>query len=241
MLSSTSSFDGLLSSLGASDPKVLAVELSFLDNCITRIVKKPVVYLDLADNLRTSNQSSPKCLSLLVAAIVEQWPFVVKAGDTDREKSISEWIFRLLPLLASHGEDPVALAEACNVVSSATENKKAKSPLKKALKKLKQEDMTPIDKDGDLEMKPVDSGVASHQNVDFLSDLEATFGTLPVEPKSHNGLIKWDREDIEIAVDNGYAADLILCLCSEHEEVRRQAAAAIPRFMQKIRVSCSFL
>lgn len=241
VLADVSSFNGLLSSLDASDSETLAAELSFLDNCITRVVKKPVVYLDLTDNLRGDDQNSHKRLSLLVSVVVEQWPFVVKAGDINREKLVSEWISRFFIALADHGEDAKALAEACNAILSSTENKKARSPLKEVLKHLKQADATTIDKDGASEMKPVDLAASSHQNIDFQSDLEATFGTLPAEPKSHNGLIKWDREEIEMAVDNGYAADLIFCLCSEHEEIRRQAATAIPRFMKKIMVRCLVL
>jgi nucleolar pre-ribosomal-associated protein 1 len=67
-------------------------------------------------------------------------------------------------------------------------------------------------------------------------DLDEIFGSLPTEGTSHNALHKWEREEIEAALEQGHIDELILCLCSEHEEVRRQAVANLVRFMAKLKV-----
>lgn len=68
-------------------------------------------------------------------------------------------------------------------------------------------------------------------------DLDEIFGFLPTEGTTHNALHKWEREEVEQAVEQGRIAELILCLCSQHEEVRRQAFANLVRFMAKLKES----
>jgi nucleolar pre-ribosomal-associated protein 1 len=68
-------------------------------------------------------------------------------------------------------------------------------------------------------------------------DLLEKFGGLPVEDESHSGLYRWERNEIEVSLEQGYVGELVLCLCSEHEEIRRQASVGLSRFMFKIKVS----
>jgi nucleolar pre-ribosomal-associated protein 1 len=67
------------------------------------------------------------------------------------------------------------------------------------------------------------------------------FGSIPAESKNHNALHKWEKGDIDAAIEQGYVRELTLCLCSEHDDIRRQAAAAISRFMIKVKVGTSYL
>ena len=78
-----------------------------------------------------------------------------------------------------------------------------------------------------------DSGPSKKTEQLHLSDI---FSKLPVEDERHAALHKWEREDLTEALEQGDIGELLLCLCSGHEEIRRQAHSAITRFMAKLKV-----
>ncbi|KAJ5496440.1 Nucleolar pre-ribosomal-associated protein 1 N-terminal [Penicillium fimorum] len=226
--SSPHAFASVLSSLENSEADALHHQLVFFDNCVSRVAKKPVHYQDLLQSL---SDDVSRTTSALVAAIVEQWPFVVKSGDASTEAAVGAWIASLLGNLKQAGESTKVLKAARDALVEATETKKIKSLLKKSLKEAD---------DADNEDKmDIDSGsnVPSSSNKASTVDLDEIFGFLPTEGTTHNALNKWEREDIAEAVDQGHVAELMLCLCSQHEEVRRQAFANIIRFMAKLKES----
>lgn len=216
------SFNALLSSLEDSEPESIHKQLLFLDNCVSRVAKKPVHYLDLIG----STSQGEAATSPLVTAIVEQWPFVVKAGDESAEAASGVWIAKLLAHLKQAGENSTALKAARDALVEATETKKTRSLIKKCFKG--QEDVDDEDK-MDVDSEPI-------APKSLTVDLDEIFGFLPTEGTTHNALHRWEREDIEQAVEQGRIAELMLCLCSEHEEVRRQAFAKIARFMGQLKV-----
>ncbi|KAI5294701.1 hypothetical protein KEM55_006490, partial [Ascosphaera atra] len=255
VLSGPRAFDALLGSVENKDGEVLGVQLAFLDNCVTRVVKKPVMYLDLVEalklKLKSGDDDSDGLVSLLVAAVVEQWPYVVKAGDADKETMIAGWIARFLGLLVTAGEARGPLEKARDAVLGATtENKKAQSALKKAFKHVDKNAAVDADGDHDLSSpaKPNDqpshhlqtkAQSHSHSQPELTlayveAELTNTFGALPSEPTSHSALTKWDRVDVDTALEQGHVAGLVLCLCSAHAEIRLQARNAIAKFMRKL-------
>ncbi|EED22137.1 ribosome biogenesis protein Urb1, putative [Talaromyces stipitatus ATCC 10500] len=230
--SSTGSFDALVASFKESDPAELAAPLQFLDNCLCRIAKKPVHYQDLATNLLQDN-SAP--LSLLVVAVLEQWPFILKGNDAEREQSVAKWIAFLIKRLKAAGEDKKALKNVRDGLCELSETKKTKSIFKKALKGGDEKE----DAGDDHDMEDVQSREQLKQNTTSDAGLELLdiFGHLPKESKDHMGLYKWEKEEIDAAIEQGRVSDLLLCLHSEHEEIRRQAFAAISRLMIKLKDS----
>jgi nucleolar pre-ribosomal-associated protein 1 len=166
-----------------------------------------------------------------VAAVVEQWPFVVKAGDESTEFAVGTWIAKLFGQLKQAGENTSALKAARDALTEATEAKKVRSALKKCLKG--GEDVESEDK------MDIDSGPTqpSSSIKPAEVDLDEIFGFLPTEGTTHNALNRWEREEIEAAIEQGQIAELMLCLCSEHEEVRRQAFANVARFMAQLKES----
>ncbi|KLJ07129.1 hypothetical protein EMPG_17381 [Blastomyces silverae] len=229
---SPASFNALVLSIDASDSAALATQLEFLDNCITRLVKKPVLYLDFAESLVGGGEEN---LSLLVCVVNEQWPFVVKSGQRDKQAIISSWISRFFGLLTVAGEDKRALKTVRDSVISSVENKKARSALKDAFKNAKEA----VDQNGNGHtLVTADASSKSDtQDQGPVVNLTEMFGALPVESESHPVLNRWEREEIELALEKGHIGELMLCLCSEYGEIRRQASAAISRFMVKIRES----
>ena len=229
VLQASSSFSAILTSFETSNTEDLHHQIAFFDNCACRVAKKPVHYHDLLGNL---HQDASKPVSPLVSAIAEQWPFVVKAANAKMESAVSAWIARVLGKLRQAGEDAKVLKAARDNLVNATEDKKVKSTLKKALKG------TEDDAD-DAKSAPATAQPAPASNRTPRVDLEEVFGALPTEGKTHNELQKWDREDLEVSIEQGRVGDLMLCLCSEYEEVRRQALANVSRFMTKLRVCSS--
>ncbi|PLB42204.1 NPA1/URB1 family protein [Aspergillus candidus] len=227
VLQAPSSFPAILTSFETSNPETLQHQIAFFDNCACRVAKKPVHYQDLLGNL---HQDASKPVSPLVSAITEQWPFVVKAGNAKMESAVSAWVARVLGKLRQAGEDAKVLKAARDNLVDATQDKKVKSTLKKALKG------TEEDAD-DAKSAPATAQPASASNQTPRVDLEEVFGALPTEGKTHNELQKWDREDLEDSIEQGRVGDLMLCLCSEYEEIRRQALANVSRFMTKLRES----
>lgn len=229
--SSKAPFDALIVSLKGSEPADLSVQLQFLDNCLCRIAKKPVYYQDLA--IKLLDDDTPP-LSLLVVAILEQWPFVLRSKDTEKEQSIARWIASLIKQLKIAGEDKKALKNVRDSLSELSEAKKTKSIFKKALKGSDEEDADEYHDMEDAEPSEQPKPSASSGATVGLLDM---FGSIPRESKDHTGLYKWEKEEIDVAIEQGRVSDLLLCLCSEHEEIRRQAFAAISRLMVKLKVS----
>ena len=227
---SLSSYNAVLSSLGGSKSDSLNRELIFFDNCVSRIAKKPVHYLDLLAALANDESA---IASPLIAVIVEQWPFVVRAGDETAESVVGAWIAKLFGQLKQAGECAKILKAARDALIEVSETKKTRSLFKKCLKEA--EDQGKEDKmDIDFPLSKTDRA-----NKALEVDLDEIFGFLPIEGTTHNALYRWEREDIEAAVEQGRIAELILCLCSEHEEVRKQAFANLARFMAKLKVRSS--
>ncbi|KAJ5342504.1 hypothetical protein N7541_011628 [Penicillium brevicompactum] len=224
--SSPHAFTSILSSLESSEASDLHQQLIFFDNCVSRVAKKPVHYLDLLQSLSADSEIT----SALVAVVVEQWPFVVKAGDPSNEAAIGSWIASLLGNLKQAGESPKTLKAARDALIEATETKKVKSLFKKSLKgdDVQNEDKMDIDSEDNVPTQPKKASMV---------DLDEIYGFLPTEGTTHNALHKWEREDIEEAIDQDHIAELMLCVCSEHEEVRRQAFAGLIRFMAKLKES----
>ncbi|KAL4931711.1 NPA1/URB1 family protein [Aspergillus undulatus] len=224
----SSSFPALLSSFESSEPEILQQQLAFFDNCACRIAKKPVHYGDLGSLVDASKPLSP-----LVAAIIEQWPFVLKAANASNEKAVGEFIVNLLKNFHSSGENLRGLKNSRDELVNATEDKKLKSRFKKALKGA--EEIGQVEAKADTKPSTTAASATKPKGQDV--DLEEIFGSLPVEGTERNELFRWEQKELEESLEQGRVAELFLCLCSEHEEVRRQALPNISRFMMKLKDS----
>lgn len=221
------SFTALVSSLKASEPEDLHRQLVFLDNCLSRGEKKPVHYVDLVEALHEGSYGS---VSPLVAIITEQWPFVIKNGDAATEAAVGAWIARLLGHFKQAGEHTKALKSARDKLCEAASDKQTRHLLKKSLK-------VEVQHEGSEDEEPTSKTPTVASSRTHKVDLNAMFGPLPTESETRNELRKWEKEELEVAVEQGSIAELMLCLCSEHEEVRRQAYSNLTRFMGKLKVS----
>lgn len=259
LLASPESFAALLASLDHSDTAnhVLAAQLSFLDNCVCRVAKKPVHYRDLADALTTAAEGQSGNISPLVAALTEQWPFVIGTqSPPEKDRSaphhVAAFIASFLGRLKQAGEDKSGLKAARDALAlSCAKDKALLSLFKKSLKSSTgahgpKDDDNNNNNNNDND----DDDLAGHQaragrpnavpsasvgKADTL-DLDEVFGPLPVEAETHNALLKWKTVELDAAIEQNHIAELMRCLCSAHEEVRRQAFVGLGHFMMKLQV-----
>lgn len=232
ILAQPGSFEALVLSIRLEDEST-SVPWSFIDNCLTRLAKRPVPYLDQVSSL----PSKSSLISPVLVVISEQWPFIVKAQDEMHELSTAAWISKLLGYLKAYGEDKNALTSVRDTILSETKVKKSRSLLKKAFDR-GTETHRPVLAEEDTQMGGTETLPSSAATQE--ANLSEVFGEMQMAGEPPIGLHKWEREDLELAIDQGYIGDLIFCICSEHEEVRRQAMAGLSRFMAKLKVS-SFL
>jgi nucleolar pre-ribosomal-associated protein 1 len=215
-------FDALMASLSSSkkwspDQHTHA----FLDNCMSRIVRQPIKYLELLETAQAYN-SDKAPLSLLACCVAEQWQFIAKVDDKEVQKSVASWIARLFDALGVSGGN-------VKVLTSLTEDmirdspEKPKSMLQKAIEKQQKKPIKVVALEEEANIAngkriPVDEG---HEQPTEL-DLNATFGTLASPPTSLEGLTKWSPSSLETDIQSGRLSRLIKCTTSPLEEVRIQ-------------------
>jgi len=248
---SPDALDALIASLGStSGSSTPSTEvLDFLDDCCARFTKVPIKYFDDLDAMRTraalpASEVGP--FSNLLMTLVEQWPF--KGGETATSSTadaLAQWLSRLLYLLKLIGEDEKmlghvrdALVESANgaykeVLKDAFLWKMGKEKAKESLKLATGADFSGSERSSTSPV-PVAMQEADQQaRMRFAVDLEAP----PVEDEKHMGLTRWRKKDLGEAMDDGDIGELILCLCSEHAEIRIQAISNIRQLAATIQAS----
>lgn len=227
----------------------------FIDDCILRLARKPIRYHDGLANLVKAaeiemNVSDSK-IDLLLVATSEQWPFLVNKADPLALAIISTWLVRYVELMRisvgrnSSGHD----GGDSKIISLIRDQMKAKindNICKRIFSKGLQHDMdigilidldtSTIANGGGIAAKTItdDEGPGRKPLTNFLPRGP------PKESEDHPGLNNWSREDVQDAISGGSIADLILCLCSEHTEIRKQALGNMCALVGKLEVSNNF-
>lgn len=248
---SPDALDALIASLGLTSGSVTPSSdvLDFLDDCCARFTKVPIKYFDDLDAmcLRTGQSaSSLGPFSTLLMTLVEQWPFKGgEAATSTTADAIAQWLSRLLYLLKLIGEDETqlervrdALVESANVaykevLKDAFLWKMGKERAKEALKLATGADFSGSERSSASPVpRPTEE---AEQQAKFRSaiDLEEP----PVEDEKHTGLTRWRKKELGEALDDGDIGELLLCLCSEHAEIRIQAINNIRQLTATIQSS----
>ncbi|OJD40571.1 ribosome biogenesis protein urb1 [Diplodia corticola] len=231
-----SSFDALVSSLTANDELADDSVFSFIDECFGRFVRRPIKYQDDLDALVVLSKvektlESP--VSLLLATLVEQWPFVLKL-EKHAANHVSQWIGRFLSCLKKVGENELVLHSLLGAMLEVSGGSAYGKPLTAALGSAKTPEIRPIinrvQNDGSEE--DGDGG-----NNGSLDDFEVSLELPPKENENHPELTRWMHKDVDEAVEEGHIAALVLCLCSEHLSIRRQALPNVQKLMTKVQAS----
>ncbi|KAF1816835.1 hypothetical protein P152DRAFT_510189 [Eremomyces bilateralis CBS 781.70] len=214
--------------------------LAFLDECINRFVRKQIKYGDDLEQMLAADESKSdgvvKPVSPIIAVLAEQWPFLQKK-DEATVTSVSAWVSGLLVTLAGCGENLAVLNivrqklyDTCSSKKSAkllrVDLKEAKLPLSeqpvvKEKAPAKTDEVTEVSPTGELTVP------------DFL----AAAGLKEHGTDDYPGLTRWMQKDVESAIMDGDVAELILCLCAEPPEIRKQAMLNGWKFAEKVKAS----
>ncbi|KAF2031511.1 hypothetical protein EK21DRAFT_99675 [Setomelanomma holmii] len=243
--------DALTASLGAS-PGLSAPSahiLDFLDDCCARFVKGPIKYFDDIDATCTRAGVSAAGLgpfSALVMTLVEQWPFRGGAqAASSAAEPLAQWLSKLLYLLKLIGEDEKMLIAARDamvessgkaykdVLKDAFLWKMGKESAKEALKLATGADFSGSDRSTSSPSPPTEREQKTTARPDV------NFEAPPEEDEKHTGLTRWRKKNLSEALEDGDVGDLLLCLCSKHNEIRLQAINSLRQLMLTLDTSIS--
>jgi nucleolar pre-ribosomal-associated protein 1 len=206
---------------------------AFLDNCMMRLIQKPVHYADLVHEMQ-NNDKAISAVSLLVTVTAEQWPFVVKAGNNS-EVDIAIWLARYLGYAKQAGEDESILTAARDRMAEATSHKRSGSAFKRAFKHGRLESLTLR---GSVNADDVKATMETDSKTGVSPpNLQEAFGTVPKGHTLSSGLMKWNKCDEDEAVERGYVGELLMCFCSERGDIRTNAYINVKSLMQELEKS----
>lgn len=252
----TTSLDVLVVTLQPSnDWKASDKLFEFFDNCVLRLVRKPVHYYDALSDLVARSDGSHKIIDahvdLLLMAIVEQWPFMAKATDDLTITNVATWLTRYLELswLRSqdidkanrNGQSKNILAHMRDQIKNGVNDEACCSILGRALSDPPELGLSIelVKSEGTNENQVIQSPTAKEEShLPEASVYQVPEGP-PEEHEDHPELQRWTHEDTSDAISDGAIGQLLLCHCSKYPEIRQQAMTNIGTFMAKLRVSKS--
>lgn len=211
--------DALLASLSHSGS---AGVMHFIDDCLVRVTRKPIKYLDDVDSIRKRKGEVGETPSILIAVLLEQAPFVVKM-DQGQRVDIMRWINTFLSLLSHTTDTSNTLQAIQDQIHSTKGWDTSTDPLTEGNLL-----------DGTVDRPLADDTVAVRPEEE--SD-NLPFEDPRAENENHPELHRWQKKDLDLAIDDGDVAALILCLCSRYPEVCRQAHQQLKQLMGEIRAS----
>ena len=220
----------------------------FLDNCFLQLVQKVVIYSERIASLKT--QHSPKfkelqieSIDLLLIAIADQWPFLRRASNSAVVRSISRWLISYLDLSKDAGRNLESLYIIRDEILQSTEDATAQSMFAQALQSPSSKDTLEFfqsnktwqDKADKLTEDSETASIPRHSEQELSLHLEP-----PEEDENHQVLIRWAKEITPDSVLEGTIGELTICLCSEHEDIRRQALDALRKIRKSLKVCPSW-
>lgn len=217
----------------------------FLDSCILRLLQKPIKYcgeLDtIIEQLQPSVIATARTVSPLLVVLLEQWPFFIESNTQEHLANATEWLARYLQYSAHIGEDVHVLFLVKNHVSELSNDGRCKSIMEVELVKATHINL-PASVRGMLELsesveaEDYPREQQSRQQSNMEAELMLSSLKPPVEADDHPGLSRWIQKEIFDAVEVGAVGELLLCLCSRYEEIRKQALVAIRALAVKVEV-----
>ncbi|KAK3116538.1 hypothetical protein LTR53_002962, partial [Teratosphaeriaceae sp. CCFEE 6253] len=193
----------------------------FVDECMARASKQPVKY---ADQLEAATTWSTTTLTpgrplpgLLVAVLAEQASFV------KLKSYVMEWVDRFLAFVCCMGGPSTAALALREAV-------------------LKMDGRAKVEDQIDMKMLLNEVRVLEPQASGAPPDGIAEGPTLsfarpPTEPEDHPELLRWSQKDLSLALEDSDVSRLLLCLCSAHSDIRRQALAQLRILFTKLQAS----
>lgn len=214
--------------------------LGFLDDSVNRLMRKPIKYIDDLDALKLKyanhkTEKTEKPLSLLIMPLFEQWQYRSdKKTDTTQDNHIAEWLNLFLTILSHIGENEIFLSQVRQKIVNpgAIDGDVTKKTLQIEDGVLAKITDNLSLSSGDATNEETNSGTLTNGLDRWVSEI--SMEEPPEEDRNHHGLNKWMQHDVEEIIEEGHAEKLLLCLCSQHPEIRRQALINVAKFSAKV-------
>lgn len=245
---SPDALDALIASLEPAAGSVPSTDvLDFVDDCCARFIKVPIKYFDDLDAMcakASIERADIGPFSSLLMTFVEQWPF--KGGESatgPAAEALAGWLSKALYLFNLIGEDEAVLTLVRDsLIESAGKTYKEvlkdaflwkmyKARAKEALKLATGADFSGSERSSASPVPQTEAETPARTGP--VVDLEEP----PQEDERHTGLTRWRKKEMEEAIEDGDIGELLLCLCSRHQEIRIQAISNVRQLMASIGVS----
>ena len=233
---SPTAFDAAYRSLLLTDQPTRQNVLVFFDECCIRCNQKGITYEDDLDNLIMENKIERKKPISLVWIVINEQIRYVRARAPENAKIVSRWIASYLEHCLSFGEDEQILAIVRDSLTSDNVNTGFDLPYKLPKLLPAPQSGLVIYSSSNKQVEPEDNS-GLHSSISVLDSLSRSFlVSLPSETLRYPGLHRCMYEDIEQSITDGTIADLIICLSSPHESVRKEALINLKKFLYKLEV-----
>ncbi|KAL8657954.1 MAG: hypothetical protein Q9226_001420 [Calogaya cf. arnoldii] len=216
----------------------------FLDSCLIRLARKTVKYnqdlLSLRGEARhTAAPDADIVAGYFLMVVLEQWPFIQTSTTLPDVVNISHWLTRFLLIVARNCGNLEFIDCVRDKVESLTTLQRCRVWLKKA------PDVRFVDViDFQIAQPPNDEASTLGTWVDetILGEEDAKEGwQAPTPPASegedHPGLGKLKQLGIEEAIVEGAVGEVMLCLCSQYADIRKQALMELRKWMKALQMS----
>ena len=219
----------------------------FLDSCILRCVRKPVKYYEdltaLVSTIKPNVGEEYDCnIDLLLITIMEQWPFLVKSKSSDVVAEVTRWIVDYLDLSMHAGGNRAVLSRVRDQLKEHVVDKAGRALLQEALSKPREAGLAhQLQKMGKSSKEKEESGAAvpiEENHADL--DERLIISEMPQADENCSIPRNWSQMDFSDAIEDGEIGRLILCLCSKHEEIRKQAIITLRSFSEQLEVGLDF-
>jgi nucleolar pre-ribosomal-associated protein 1 len=221
-----SPLDALVASLSLIDEQGDDI-YTFLDDCLSRGSRQPVKYLDSLEEQKRQLSSDSVTPSLLIEVIREQAPFAAEKLTGATRTIVMAWISHIL-LLSTLTSDAGPLLDAIASGIAKLPGVTQKHPgadLSKTLAEIALSGRNEYSPTADDDFSPEDQ------------DGNLPFEAVPIESPNHPEIFKWQQNDLDLAIEDGDIDALMLCLCSEHTDIRHQARVQLSNLVVKLQSS----
>ena len=227
--------DTLINSFPDQKTKWSKVLWQFLDDCVLRLVRKPLKYHGMAQNIKrhswtNCSASHRKSLSLLSVVLAEQWPFLEKRTESGNLCTTAIWLKSFLYASRAAGEDAQTIEYIRRVLWRVSTILQVKNVFETWSGCTSSEKS--IGSETRMALPEQDSTVFQirHKAIDEIL-------RPPQEPDNHAGIQRWAKGNLLDAIDEGAIGDLVMCLCSDFQEIRTQAVRNCRLLYSKLEVS----
>lgn len=203
---------------------------TFLDDCLGRLVRAPIKYLDDRDaflsKIMSKRNNKDTSTSLLTMVLIEQATFISKL-PSEHQHNVMTWLSLFIRLLGLNGESVLVL-EATKTEIGAPDFPADDASLQQLLDS--------VSSSVDLSTPTSGMPIVQTQSIDRQAPA-VTLTSPPVEAQSHPELTRWHTKDVDEFLESGDISVLILCLSSQNSSVRLQALVPLRKLVTKIKES----